>query len=74
MTQTEFIEHIYQERSKKKESLQISSEKSMNQKLKNEMNLLQSKSDNIKIIYQANLKRQEILQKKVNNILILKNI
>ena len=38
------------------------------------MNLLQSKSDNIKIIYQANLKRQKVLQKKVDNALILEDI
>ena len=49
--QTEFIEHICQERSREKELLQISSERSMNQELKNEMNFLQNESDNVKITY-----------------------
>ena len=61
MTQTEFIEYIHQERFRERELLQISSERSVNQELKNEMNFLQSKSDNIKIIYQANLKIQKVL-------------
>ena len=74
MTQTEFIEHICQERSKERELLQISSEKSMNQEIKNKMNLLQNKSNNVKIIYQTNLKRWEVLQKKINDALIFKNI
>ena len=74
MTQTEFIEYICQERSRERKLSQISLERIINQELKNEINLLQNKSDNVKIIYQANLKRQEILQKKVNNALIFKDI
>ena len=72
--QTEFIEYICWERSKERKLLQISSERNMNQELKNEMNLLQNESDNIKIIYQANLKRWKVLQKKVDDALIFKDI
>ena len=56
MTQTKFIEHTCQERFKEKELSQISSEKSTDLSLKKKMNFLQIKSDDMKIIYQTNLK------------------
>ena len=38
------------------------------------MNLLQTESNDVKIIYQVNLKQQETLQKEVDDIQILENI
>ena len=68
ITWTEFIEYTCQEKSKEKELSQISSEKSTDLNLKKKMNFLQIKSDNMKIIYQANLKQQETLQKEINDV------
>ena len=38
------------------------------------MNFLQTEFNDVKIIYQANLKQQEILQKEVDDAQILENI
>ena len=74
MTQTEFIECTCSKKSRKRELLQISSERSTDLNLKKKMNLLQTESNDIKIIYQANLKQQKTLQKKVDDVQIFKNI
>ena len=51
MAQTEFIEYTHWEKSKKRELLQISSERSTDLSLKEKMNLLWTEFDDIKIIY-----------------------
>ena len=74
MTQTEFIEHIHQEKFRERKLLQISSEKSTDLNLKKKINLLQTESNDVKITYQVNLKQQETLQKEINDVQILENI
>ena len=74
MTWTEFIEHTCQKIFKERKLLQISSKKSTDLNLKKKINFLQTEFNDVKIIYQVNLKQQEILQKKVNDTQIFKNI
>ena len=74
MTQTEFIEHICWEKFRERKLLQISSERSTDLNLKKKMNLLQTEFNDVKIIYQVNLKWWETLQKEINDVQILKNI
>ena len=51
MAQTEFIEYTCQEKSRERELLQISSERSTDLSLKEKINLLQMKSNDVKITY-----------------------
>ena len=51
MTQTEFIEYTHQEKFRKRELSQISSERSTDLNLKKKINLLQTEFNDVKIIY-----------------------